>query len=427
MGLIGKIRAAMGMKTGKFELYSAFDIKSEITTRPVVADLSNTKIEIIVFGTKAGKLYAVKDGKIEWVFSVSEKKGKVEEMFQDEKTSDSITSMPVIEDINNDGKKEVIFGSENGKLYVLDMNGSLLWKAKAKSPIKMTPLAADINGDGKTEIVFGAMNGGVYCLNAEGKSLWTFKASSGVESSPAFAIAESEVAKECEKTAHIVFGSNDGTVYSLNKEGKINWQANAPSGITADAAIGKVFGDEEYFAAIGCNDGTMHLINMNGEIIWSYKTGGKILSAANLADINADGKLEIIFGSTDDSVYVLSAEGSKIWSYETDFWVASTPVVTDVDDDGKLEVIIGSYDKSVYVLDAEGQFILSYVPGVASITQQPGHYTDVLSVPPGRHVGKKIWQYKTDGIIVGSEFDKVRKSIVVTTSTGKIQVLKHKE
>ena len=96
MGLIGKIRAAMGMKTGKFELYSAFDIKSEITTRPVVADLSNTKIEIIVFGTKAGKLYAVKDGKIEWVFSVSEKKGKVEEMFQDEKTSDSITSMPVI-------------------------------------------------------------------------------------------------------------------------------------------------------------------------------------------------------------------------------------------------------------------------------------------------------------------------------------------
>ena len=400
MGLIGKIRAAMGMKTGKFELYSAFDIKSEITTRPVVADLSNTKKEIIVFGTKAGKLYAVKDGKIEWVFSVSEKKGKVEEMFQDEKTSDSITSMPVIEDINNDGKKEVIFGSENGKLYVLDMNGSLLWKAKAKSPIKMTPLAADINGDGKTEIVFGAMNGGVYCLNAEGKSLWTFKASSGVESSPAFAIAESEVAKEGEKTAHIVFGSNDGTVYSLNKEGKINWQANAPSGITADAAIGKVFGDEEYFAAIGCNDGTMHLINMNGEII---------------------------FGSTDDSVYVLSAEGSKIWSYETDFWVASTPVVTDVDDDGKLEVIIGSYDKSVYVLDAEGQFILSYVPGVASITQQPGHYTDVLSVPPGRHVGKKIWQYKTDGIIVGSEFDKVRKSIVVTTSTGKIQVLKHKE
>ena len=177
---------------------------------------------------------------------------------------------------------------------------------------------------------------------------------------------------------------------------------------------------------MGTNDGFLYLFDHNGEVLWTYKAGASIPSSATLADINGDKKMEVLFGCCDDQVYALASDGNKLWSYETSFWVVAPPIAADVDGDGRLEIVACSYDHSVYVLDAEGQFLLNYVPGVAGITQQSGSYSDIMTIPPGRYIGKKIWEYKTDGMIVGSSLDAAKVSIVVTTGKGKMTVLKHK-
>jgi hypothetical protein len=103
--------------------------------------------------------------------------------------------------------------------------------------------------------------------------------------------------------------------------------------------------------------------------------------------------------------------------------------VTDIDNDGKLEVIAGSYDNSVYVLDAEGSFLLDYMPGISGITQQPGHYDDVITTKPGNYIGKKIWEYKTEGMILGSTLinGKKAKQIIVGVKNGKIDNLTYQK
>jgi len=87
---------------------------------------------------------------------------------------------------------------------------------------------------------------------------------------------------------------------------------------------------------------------------------------------------------------------------------------------------VGSYDHNIYVLDSEGSYILDYVPGLSGIVGQTGHYNDVITKEPGKATGKKIWQFKTEGVIVGTAFIPENRSLIVNTKPGKIDNLQHK-
>jgi outer membrane protein assembly factor BamB len=178
---------------------------------------------------------------------------------------------------------------------------------------------------------------------------------------------------------------------------------------------------------IGSSDHILYVLDDAGELFWEYKTQGAILAKACLSDINNDNKLEIIFGSCDNNVYALTPDGEKMWSYETDFWIVSEPIVEDIDDDGKKEIIIGSYDHNLYVLDSEGSYILDYMPGLGGVVHQTGHYSSIITQEPGKVTGKKIWQFKTEGIIVGCAYIPEDKSIVVNTKPGLVNDLVHKK
>ena len=105
----------------------------------------------------------------------------------------------------------------------------------------------------------------------------------------------------------------------------------------------------------------------------------------------------------------------------------SEPIVEDIDGDGKKEVVVGSYDHNVYVLDSEGSYLLDYMPGLSGVVQQAGHYSDIITQEPGKVTGKKIWQFKTDGVIVGCAYIPDDKSIVVNTKPGMVNGLVHKK
>jgi outer membrane protein assembly factor BamB len=68
-----------------------------------------------------------------------------------------------VHDINNDGKAEILLGSEDGSLYILDQQGSLLWKRRFGSCIYSIQ-ASEINFDGQIEIMVGTENNGAYVV-----------------------------------------------------------------------------------------------------------------------------------------------------------------------------------------------------------------------------------------------------------------------
>ncbi|OIO61986.1 hypothetical protein COT48_02605 [Candidatus Woesearchaeota archaeon CG08_land_8_20_14_0_20_47_9] len=410
----------VGERVGRIEQEWTFDAKAGIMNAPIVASLKRGGDDKYIFvPTKDGILYALRpSGDVLWSFNSQESKDKVsdvEMMFKEDEIAWNVTS-PAVDDLNDDGESEVVFGSESGLLFAVKSNASLLWRFKAGDAIRAQPVICDINGDGKQEIVFGAVDGMVYVLNNKGKLLWSLDAGSPIECKAAFE----------PKTGQLVVGTDSGRLISISPRGKLLWQFDTGDKITAEPVFVDLKSKGEQNILFGSFDNTLYALDVRGNPVWAYKSEGKICSAACTADVNHDSKPEVFFGSCDNNVYALNSEGSKIWSFETDFWVASSPIVLDIDRDGRLEVVAGSFDHFLYILEAEGAFMLDYMPGVSGVVQQSGSYGNVMTSEPGGFHGKKIWQLKTEGIIVGlTRLTGSKEQVLICTANGRISSVVH--
>lgn len=408
----------INQKIGRLEEQWKYDSGALLLAPAIIGDVDNDGKKEIIFGTKDGKIISIDiDGKLKWSFSAEEKYSDVELMFLDAENTNSIHSTPNIEDINHDGKKEIIFGTESGRLFVLDNHGKVLWNYKVNGPIRGAPIIQRF-ANNQVGIIFGSGDKNLYFLNGDGKLFWKFQCESEIESCPGFIMGQQPL---------IIFGTNDGTIYALNLKAELIWTFNTKGKILAQPVFTKLSATMPPTILIGSTDGNMYCLTENGELLWDFHTAGAICSRAAVEDINHDGNKEIVFGSCDNSVYAIDCKGKRIWSYETDFWVVATPIITDLDSDGKLEVIIGSYDHNIYVLDSEGSYVLDYVPGVSGIVAQTGQTGDAMNKEPGKIQGKKIWQYQTDGVIVGCAYIDGHNNIIVNTDSGKVDNIVHKK
>ncbi len=407
----------MNQKSGKLEEKWSYNSKSFLLSSPVVADIDGDGKKEIIFGTKDGKIYSIDvEGKIKWSYSVDENHNEVELMFLDAETSNSINATPHVEDINYDGQKEIIFGTESGKLYVLDHDGKMQWSFATEGPIRGSPYIQKF-ANNQSAIIFGSTDKHLYFLNSKGQLYWKFSCSSEVESCPIIIGGTQPL---------IVFGTNDGTIYAVNLQGQAVWTYKTRAKVLAQPSYDKLSSDSEPVIIIGSTDGNVYCLTTTGQTQWIFETEGAICSKVIIQDIDKDGKKEIVFGSCDNCVYAIDMLGKKLWSYETDFWVVASPIVTDLDGDGRLEIVAGSYDHNIYVLDAEGTYMLDYVPGVSGIITQTGNYGEAITKEPGKTKGKKIWQYKTDGIVVGCAYIDGNNNLIVNTDSGKVNNIIHK-
>ena len=98
-------------------------------------------------------------------------------------------SLPLVVDIDNDGKKEIVVGTSGtatagGKLFVLNSNGQIRWSVTLPANINSSPAAGNLLGlpDGSLQIVIGCGSpvltdhrpGGVYVYRADGTFVWRF-------------------------------------------------------------------------------------------------------------------------------------------------------------------------------------------------------------------------------------------------------------
>ncbi|MGV8086338.1 MAG: PQQ-binding-like beta-propeller repeat protein [Candidatus Woesearchaeota archaeon] len=407
-----------GQRSGRLEEKWNYNSGSLLLSSPVIEDMDGDGKKEIIFGTKSGKIISIDlNGHSKWVYNAEEEHSQVELMFLDSDKTNSISSSPNIVDIDGDGHKEVVFGTESGRLYALNSNGKELWTYKADGPIKGTPFIQKF-ANNQVGILFGSSDHNLYFLNGKGQLLWRYNVKSEIESCPYLAVSQKPL---------IIFGSNDGNIHALDLKGNPVWQFKTEDKVIAQASYEKLSANGDFSIIIGSTDGSLYCLTEKGNLLWSYETGGAICSKANVADINGDGKKEIVFGSCDNSIYAIDMNGKKLWNYETDFWVVASPIIVDIDGDGRLEIIAGSYDHNIYVLDSEGTYVLDYVPGVSGITTQTGSYGDAITSGPGKTKGKKIWQYKTEGVVVGCVYMNEDNSLIINTESGKINEFVHKK
>lgn len=409
--IVYAFKRLFGNQVGNLSQKWKFDAKSVILTTPIVADTNKSNDLEIFFGTKEGKLFSLDaNANVKWIFDTSQNANDVQLMFLDSDISNSIKSTPNVVDINNDEIKEIIFGSETGFLYCLNNQGNLIWEYDAKSPIRGSPLIIDLLKDDRKEIIFGTLKGDVIFLSPNGELITKFNVNEGIENKP-YWIDEK-----------IIFGTNSGEICCYDIKGNKIWGFKTEDKISADVEVTNIYPNKENENQIivGSYDGNLYVLSTDGELIWKFKTDGAIMSKVSIEDINKDGKKEIIFGSCDNNIYCLNYNGDKIWSYETGFWVVSTPIIKDIDNDGHLEIIAGSYDHNLYVLDSEGSYMLNYIPGLSGVINQTGTYSNIENSEFSNNIGKKLWQFKTDDIIIGCALVNEKDEVIINTKSGKI-------
>jgi outer membrane protein assembly factor BamB len=228
-------------------------------------------------------------------------------------TAGDVYSSPALADIDNDGMKEIIFGSDDGNVYAIDTNGRPLpgWPQRTGHFVSASPTVADIDGDGVLEILLGSWDQNLYAWRSDGRPLRGWPVRLG----------------------HIIWSS--ATVADIDGDGR------------SEAVIGS---DKLY---VFRSDG---VVQPGFPVI----TRSWIVSSPCVVDIDLDGHLEIGVGA--DRFYVFRANGMPVEGFPIDLggYVWASPIAADIDGCGRAEWIVASWEGSVQVIRHDGTIMPEY-------------------------------------------------------------------
>jgi len=268
-------------------------------TKPALADLNgDDQLEIIYGmgfyeegGSFGGIIALLADGDILWTFE----------------TGNSVDSSPSVADIDRDGELEIVFGGEDGQLYVVGADGELQWSRRPSTPstgsISCSPALADVNGDGLKEIFIGNDFGTLFAYDCFGTRLW---------------YAE-HVYNECIFARGI---KSSPSVADLDGNGALE--------VIAGQGYHKLGGGAVFVSSAE-----------DGGFVWDYVDTGAVWGSPCPVDLDSDGLCEVIVPMSDGKLVLLSSTGSVLDAVTfLDSGIWASPVVADIDRDGVPEVVI---------------------------------------------------------------------------------------
>ena len=275
----------------------------------------------IYVGSDDGKLYAVNpNGSKRWEFLT---------------TGSGVSSSPAI---GADGT--IYVGSLDGELYAVNPNGSKRWEFLTGGRVYSSP-AIGLDGT----IYVGSWDRKLYAVNPDGSKKWEFFAGSEVDSSPAIGV-----------DGTIYVGSFGGKLYAVNPNGSKKWKS--PHRVSCASSSPAIGADGTVY--VGSSDGKLYAVNPNGSKRWEFLTGGYVNSSPA---IDAGGTVYV--GSWDDKLYAVNPNGSKRWEFLTGDRVDSSPAIGA---DGT--IYVGSHGGQLYAVNPNGSKKWEFLTG-AQVSSSP--------------------------------------------------------
>jgi hypothetical protein len=277
----------------------------------------------------------------------------------------------VVGDLDGDGKNEVIAVDESGVIYVWRANGTELIDGDS-NPLTQgvfyrmtgctlnysTPCVADIDEDGKNDLIVGSQGSQLFVFKYNGTSVtgFPYALTSSISGSPAVGDVDNDGHLEI-----VVFEFN-GNFRVLRKDGTqqtFQFFANgAPLFFCPSPALGNVTGDAKLEMFIPSKNGKLYGINSIGNFLAgfpvNYNTTGQLTeSSPIIADIDGDGSPDIVIGDESHYIRAFNVSGQPLAGFPlfTDDSMRGVPQAADVDGDGKVDLVAASWDKNVYVWD----------------------------------------------------------------------------
>lgn len=134
----------------------------------------------------------------------------------------------------------------------------------------------------------------------------------------------------------IYFGSDDGHLYGLNSDGKVEFNKK----LDGELKSSPIVVNDTIF--IGSTNSKLYSIDTDKSKNWEFTTGDEILSSPSYVNET------VIFGSSDGNIYCLKeSDGGLVWKKDLSNKVISSPTVDEHDN----SVYIGSDEGNLTCLD----------------------------------------------------------------------------
>ncbi len=321
-----------------------YDTKDGCFGQTASADLDGDEYLELVFGCyrNDGKVYALKstDGSLLWSFFTG--------MNNYAGCNDAA---PLIYDVNNDGKPEVIVASScTPRTYCLSgIDGSIKWEASTRGS-DSPPVIGDINGDGNLEILHGQFLGYVICIDAKtGNVNWEIlvQENTWIQTAPTLVDIDGDGVLDFLVATWCLNKNDTNRLYAYRGyDRKIIWTYDLKGVVYHGTTVVDLDRDDELEVVIGDYSGTIYCLNAkNGTLKWThsdplyYYVGSPI----SVGDLDGDGFCDLVF-STASEIVALNYDGTLKWKYVIPYYANAFrgAVLADITDDKLLDVIFGT-------------------------------------------------------------------------------------
>jgi len=309
----------------------------------------------------------------------------------------SMIGSVAVGDVWGDDKQEVVCAGEDGRVFVypytgIHSNASM----NANDRILASPVLIDLDNDGKKEIIVGALNMNLYIWKGDGTNYLTFPLYLGSE-------LRSPVSLTDTINPQIVVLGSDNKLFLINSDGTI--ASGFPLSLSNNAllntvppVVGDIDRDGNKEIIVLVNTGfnyKLYIIDLCGQIKYTSSDiiQSPIYSAPSLVDIDNDGYLEIIIAAK-NKIYALNFNGTLQTNYpfkqdstftttevvagwlitvDVPFIFTSSPITCDINNDGYLDIIIGSPKYGLLGFNGLNGKLLNYFPlaTVGSVSATP--------------------------------------------------------
>ena len=272
----------------------------------------------------------------------------------------------VCADLDNDGKREIVYSSRGTKMVHLlrASDGAALWSTRIQSD-HQSIMAYDLDSDGSYEILFaGSDPGQIYVFDSQtGKVLRQWQTEDW----------------KIGNTPVIIDGDGDGVLdgyFGTRTRFLVRMNMNDLTTIRQRTLGGQCGchtsaldvdhdGRWDVFAGSGDDHETKGIVYRYDpdslELVWSCATNDNAASGDMvLADIDGDGQVEILkvvdnyaHDDAHDALYAFDTDGRLLWKIDGNHGEDS-PNVTDLDGDGQVEIVGMSHGCEVYCVDGRG-------------------------------------------------------------------------
>jgi outer membrane protein assembly factor BamB len=249
--------------------------------------------------------------------------------------------------LSGTGERILVFCSGAGRLIALDSKFQVLWEYQLPGKTSFEGATPAILQDPSDQLIcMGDDSGNITCLDSSGQVVWTRK----------------QEGKPCGAGPSVAFLSGGrcalvpcgNTLTAIRPDGEVLWQRDLGGKITTTPS----FCDwpEKKMVFCGAGEGSLFGLSLGGEILWEFPIGDAL--SDSIALLPRQGQLPLVLCSgVWGNLFAFDLDGKPVWKHLYRAKGRGKPLIADLNFDRKAEIYRPTYSQRLFVFDESGSLV----------------------------------------------------------------------